>query len=642
MPLASENRHPRIALRTTLTKKPSRVTLRGPKPSPTKEVTPAKYSGSTTRGTPNSTIRSKLPEKVSTGSPTKRLAKSSVETIPIKTSIRAPKALVEVKAYEVSEDDTASDSASKIFCSHVEYSDHSSHSHPVLAIDGLSESTKHMFKEQTAKTQATPPIPKKNPRRRSQVSTVDTDADDEGSETFEDAIRSALATPAADTYHQRAHTPSSMKSVRWDPAVVSYGRVTSETQPASNGSPWIPPLSDGGAKPDFENILKTLSRLKKEEQQILRDHLRDIESPHSEDDTIIRHSPMREETKERTGLDGMFAKKLNPKAPSFGELSSTKNQTEQQQNDDSSAEKEPDHSKIQGRDPPGPVVVTSTPRKGLKVQATDRPRVGKDSKEPTWINIYNPPSLKDMPPGFAHLASNPLNHDVPQIPPSLPALAPDTMPLGWQPGFWDPNHTVWVPMPMFPTPHGYQALPVMPPNVWQNTFGLELPHNGPYGAGQNRPLQRPRRPPHKTKAATGPIVDVSLANVPPEWGPGRVAQPVPGAWGQSLIDQFRTKYPQTGKVDRKAKYQAPGQMRKAAAIQQELELLIYAEKEKAAAEEKAGIIKPKPVKKTPAVAASEKLPTSPENDPFTCSTTSTVLMDKAITTNSLNQSWNQW
>jgi hypothetical protein len=610
MPLASENRNPRIALRTTLAKKPSRVTLRGPK-----EPTTAKAPFDTSRGTPNSTLRMKQPEKTFTGSPTKRLAKSSVESLRFKTSIRGPKAVIGVRAYEVSENDTASSSASKVFSSLGQCSDHSSHSHPVLAIDGLSESTKYMFMEHTGKTPVAPPIPKKDPRR-SQASTNETNADEEGSEAFEDAIRTALATPAAQ-HHQRAQTPSSMKSVRWDPAVVSYGRVTSGTQTAIDDSLSVPPLNVDEAKPDVEKVLKTLFRMNKEDQQFLRDRLRDLGSPNSEDDTIIRQRPEQEDTTERTCLDGMFAKKLNPKAPAFEELPSTKK-------------------------PPGPVVVTSTPRKGPHARAVNHPKNATDSKEPTWINIYNPPSLKDMPPAFAHLASNPLNHDAPQLPPSLPALAPDAMPLGWQPGFWDPNHTVWVPMPMFPTPHGYQAMPVMPPNVWKNTFGLELPHSGPYGADQNRTFQRPRRPPHKNKAATGPIVDVSLDNLPPEWGPGRVAQPVPEAWGQSLIEQFRNKYPQTGKINHKAKRQAPGQMRKAAAIQQELELVIYREKERTAAEEKAGIFRPKPAQKAPVVTVSAKNSTSLENDPFTCSTTSAALTDKIMTTDHLNKSWEQW
>jgi hypothetical protein len=615
-----------------------------------------------------------------------------------------------VKTYEVLEDDFSRNPSKG--SEQEDHSDHSSHSHPVLAIGGLSESTKNMFMTHQGKKQATPPIPMKDPRRML-IGTNDTDADDEGSETFEDAIRSALATPGTQIHHQRAQTPTSVKSVRWDPAVVSVGPITSGTQTALDDSPWVFPPSTTKGQTSITDVLKTLSRLKKEDQQTLRDYLRNLGSPESEECSSTTQQRKREETNERFGLDGMFAKKLNPKAPVFTkDFSGLKQPTGQQEKANPIPLTESLDESKPAKELNEPVVVTSTPRKGLKMDIPHRPKVERSSREPTWINIYNPPSAKDMPAGFPNFASNPLSRNGPELSQPLPAPAPSLMPLtsGWHGGLYDPQQTVWVPMPIFPTPHGFQALPMIPPHLWDNTFGHQnqLPFDGQNRTTHKRPPYNTRRPPHKSKSANGPIVDVSLANVPPQWGPGRVAQPVDEAWGQSLINQFSTKYPQTGKVDPKAKYQAPGQMRQAAAIQQELELLIYTEKEKAAAMRRAGLAKPKPpvsrkfpkftvvekgslsseneplstqgqlgvmrpekLRKEVEVAAVEKRPSpavsnpfstpekkkfvrrepsvtvvekrsSSDDDPFTCSTNSNVLVSLASSTNTVQKSWEQW
>jgi hypothetical protein len=644
MPQASENRHPRIAIRTTIAKKPSGVALRDTKASPIKGLVNTKPPGNTIYTPPGGTIRTKLPERTTVTS-TKRPAKISVEAPPVtKTSLRSSKHFVSIKSHEVFEDDKAFEDADQKSLSYEQLSDHSSHSHPVLAIGGLSESTKHMFMAHTGRTPATPPIPMKDPRRK-QIGTDDTDADDEGSETFEDAIRSALATPGTHNYHQRAQTPSSIKSVRWDPAVVSYGRLTPGTQPVPDDLPWVSPLSGTKAKSDIADVLKTFSRLKKEDQKTLRELLQKLGSPMIKEGSIIIQSPRQEETSERSGLDGMFAKKLNPEAPAFRDFSSMKKQLEQQKEVLNKHVKSP-HDAHKSQEPSKPVVVTSTPRKGLKIGTNQYLKLERNPKEPTWINIFNPPPAKDIPVGIPNLANNPLNRNIPEISQSVPQFVPNLIPLGspWQAGLYDPNQTVWVPMPMFPTPHGFQALPLMPPNVWGNTFGLQthFARNARHGTAQARLFQHIRRPPHKTKAANGPVVDVALANVPPEWGPGRVAQPVNEAWGQSLINQFSSKYPQTGKVDYKAKKQAPGQMRQAAAIQQQLELLIYAEKEKAAAEGKLGIVRPKQPKKEATVTVVEKASSSSDDDPFSCSSNPTVLTQRVNGTNILNKSWEQW
>ena len=650
MPQASENRHPRIALRPAVAKKPSRVTLREPKASPTKGLASTRSPGSIDRIPPRSTVRSKSPDKPCLVSPAKRFTKRSVDTpSPSKVNLRS-KVSVQVDTCELSEDDNVLSDTTNQLSSHEEQSDHSSHSHPVLAIDGLSEFTKHMFMGHGGEVSAAPPIPLKDPRRQKPAAN-DTDADDEGSETFEDKIRSALATPGNHNYHHRAQTPSSVKSVRWDPAVITYGRETSKPPAISDDSPWVSPPSTNKPRPDVTDVLKkTLSRLKKEDQQILRDFLRNLDSPKSDNESIfITQRPRREETKERYGLDGMFAKKLNPEAPEFPAIATPMKRGEHDTSKSVDDEINALFAEKEDEKPREPIVVTSTPRKGLKREGATVPKVERNTKEPVWINIYNPPSLKDMPAGFSKMASNPLNrHNGPKVQPTQGVNMhrnSDYMPLDpmWQAPLFDPSQTVWVPMPMVSTPHGFQALPMLPSELWSNAFSQQnqLTSDARKGLAQNRPPQYTRRPPppHKTRSANGPIVDVALCNVPPEWGPGRVAQPVNETWGKSLLNQFSAKYPKTGRVDPRARRQAPGQMREAAAIQQKLELLIYAEKEKAAALNKQEVFRQPVEKKAPVVKVMEKGSSSSSgDDPFSCSEGSTIVTS-APSVRVLNKSW---
>ena len=230
-----------------------------------------------------------------------------------------------------------------------------------------------------------------------------------------------------------------------------------------------------------------------------------------------------------------------------------------------------------------------------------------------------------MPKGFSSSTNNPLNSKAPDFNSIHPPFPPQMMPIGVPGvvstgGFPNLSQTVWVPLQMLQTPFGFQAgIPALPQrDLWGNPLGIP----NQFTASKKFPPTFPkdnRRPPHKTKAGRGPLVDVSSQIIPPDVGPCRVAQPVDQVWGQSLLDKFTAKYPHTGKVDTKAKKKAPGQMRQAAAIQQELELLIYQEKERQARDEKLGIVKPKAEKKDNSEKAKEALVVkSIEEDPFSC------------------------
>ena len=267
----------------------------------------------------------------------------------------------------------------------------------------------------------TPPVPPRNPRRE-QVFTDFTDADDEESDpnNLSDTIRSALATPSTGSVNlHRAQTPSSVKSVRWapDPAVVAYGCVTSGTNldfPLASSSHSAPSSNPNLKGTDFNEALRTLSKLKKEDQKALAKLLQRMHaSPTIDEGPIITQRPRREETKERTGLDGMFAKKLNPEAPVFRDLSSLKKQIDQQKQDRKikeaaieeaqkaadEAKRELDYHKkstaeataaTKTRQP----VVTTTPRKGLEIETPKVEKVSRDPKEPIWVKHLQPTTAR--------------------------------------------------------------------------------------------------------------------------------------------------------------------------------------------------------------------------------------------------------
>ncbi|KAF4631303.1 hypothetical protein G7Y89_g6834 [Cudoniella acicularis] len=506
----NENRPPRVALRPTLNKVPSHLSLRAAKSKPT-PLDKNKSSGNITRSAPQSAQ--------STG-------KRNTHPEPIKVP----------KTYS-----------------------------------------------KDVKRPLTPPFPSSTPfsavlKRELPTSDANgTDADDEESDDLEEKIRSALSSP---TSHRKTQTPGSAKSVRFDPAIVSYGRVTSGQktpfEQALNVSPPISPTPP--PRTTFADALQTLSQLKKGDQRRLRkllEALKEINGNKSDDETSVEPTLSRAVNRSNEELNESNLKKLNPQAPAFRDFSTMKRNIEQRKVDHNSVTSLFDGSNTHSR----------------AFHLKNLPE--KDPKEPTWVNVFNPPAPEDMPPGSPVIPA-PIIEDFRtnlsgiHAPPPSPALQ---MPLGLPSLPIDLNQQVWLPFPMFPNPYGLQNLPQQA--IWINPLGFETPTLfNPYAPP---PLPATRRLPPKPKAAKGPIVDVAADFIPPEVGHGRVAQAIDQTWGKSLLNTFSAKYPQTGKA--KGSTTAPGQMRQAAAIQQQLEFLIYQEKEKKALGERTGNVPPPSSKK---------------------------------------------
>ncbi|KAH6682988.1 hypothetical protein B0J14DRAFT_135805 [Halenospora varia] len=509
----NENRPPRVALRPTLNKKPSRLSLHAAKPKP-KPLDTGKSSGNLGRSTPqpagSAGSRTKISEPARVvGNPTGITSKRL--TSPPPPHMRGGELISTLQRRETS--------------------------------NGFTHGT---------------------------------DADDEESD-FEEKVRSALTSPGT---HRVTQTPGSAKSVRFDPAIVSFGRVTSGTTPKTPFEQALevsPPVSPSPMpKKGLQGILQSLSQLKKTDQRTLRKVLEALKDITSDSESAPEPVPKIPAPKSSAVPKAPIEKKLNPQAPSFQEFSSVKPQETSR--------------KL------SPMAELFATDKGRTHVYRPKCPAQKDPKEPTWVNVFNPPAPEDIldglpvipatmgcPANTADIHASPASL-VPQVVslPVSPAEFPQTVP---NPPI-DPNGRDWQPLA---TPYGLllsgsyslQGLPQQA--IWLNPFGFETPSLYDQWVPR-RPLAN-RYPAKKPKAANGPLVDVT-GFVPPEFGHGRVAQAIDHTWSRNLLDTFSTKYPQTGKAQENMP--APSQMRQAAAIQQQLEFLIYQEKEKKAFQERTG------------------------------------------------------
>ncbi|RDL39067.1 uncharacterized protein BP5553_03407 [Venustampulla echinocandica] len=386
----------------------------------------------------------------------------------------------------------------------------------------------------------------------------DTDADDEESDDLNEITRSALIFPNTP---RKAQTPGSNKSVRWDPAIISCGPITSgQSTPSVRLRPVSP--SPKRQSSNLTRAVKTFLHLKKDEHEELLKLLQSLKL----DDVEDRYTgkPSRRQTRSEPTPGPRFndAKKLNPEAPAFRDFSGMKRRIS--------------HSKIPlGRD----FHSLDTPQRRTQVPVAEITT----QKDPAWLDIFTPP-VSDNSSNDA-LSRQAIHRDVRIHDSSTP-----------RPNFPQP---IFVPIPVVETPYGFQISHQQP--IWFNTLGF-----------QPRPLLTPQSPPifHRlpirARRIKGPLVDVSPQFIPPEEGSGRTAHAntIDESWGQYLLDKFTAKYPKTGKM--KGPTSAPGKMRQAAAIQQQLEFLLYQEKEKSVFEDRAGNLQRRNVKRCSGSGMSSK------------------------------------
>ena len=411
-----------------------------------------------------------------------------------------------------------------------------------------------------------------------------------GDENLEERIRSALSTPAT---LRKTHTPGSIKSVRWDPAIVSCGPITPVPSPSSKvessksaqsqPQPASLPPKRGNASKDL--VMESLARLKKRDKDTLRRLLGELKDTESEGKPITESDSAEEDSRSAPDCNSAL---LNDRAAADRRYATLKAQLAQQK----------------ARVNLGKAMLT-VPRKRPHIQAGNSfPQ--RNPQEPTWVNIFNPPPHIALPhdaPAIPRPAPNVLHQDFRQPPTGYPPslrLPTKSSANHWDEGIpgrqmplpnglsngpfappihpMDPPQPIWLPMPI-PPPCGMENLPQF--GYWVNPFGFQTPQPAlqpPSEPAASRAPSTISRRPFKPKGGRGPMVDVGPEFLPSEEEPGREARAIESGWAKSLLAKFQEKYPQTGKV--KAGPLAPGNMRQAAAIQQRLEFILYQQKER--------------------------------------------------------------
>jgi len=426
-------------------------------------------------------------------------------------------------------------------------------------------------------------------------------SNNDGDEMLEERIRLALSTPAT---LREVDNSANIKSVRWDPAIVSCGPVTPNSSPSCKASkstqsprkPASPPSKRRDASKDF--FMESLARLKKRDKDTLRRLLEELTDTESENENITESYS---EQRDSGSAPDSNSAPLNFEAPAPQKYATLKAQIAQQ--------KSQAHL--------GKATLT-LPRK--------RPHIGPgnsspqtDLREPTWVNIFNPPPQVALPQNataIPKLAPNILHPDSLQAPPGFPPhlrLPNNPSATCWNDGIpgsqkplpnglpgtlfaplfhpMDPPQPIWLPIPN-PPPCGLNNLPQF--GYWVNPFGFQTPQPAPQPPPQPAASRAPstisRRPFKPKGGGKGPMIDVGPEFLPSEEEPGRVARAIESGWAKSLLVKFREKYPQTGTV--KAGPSAPGKMRQAAAIQQRLEFILYHQKERSAGQRSIGLSQP--------------------------------------------------
>jgi hypothetical protein len=490
-----------------------------------------------------------------------------------------------------------------------------------------------------------------NIHRQKQLSS--NDADDEKSETLEErllsnnagdenleeSIRSALSTPAT---FRKVDNSVNIKSVRWDPAIVSYGPITPNPSPSSkvesSKSTQSPrePASSSSKRRDVPKdlVMESLARLKKRDKDTLRRLLEELKDTESEGETTTESYPEQGDIRSAPYSNSV---QLNPEAPAHRRFATLKAQIAQQFSEQRDSISAPHFHSAQ-LNPEAPAHRRYATLKAQIAQQTTQANLGKatltlprkrphigagnfspqrNAREPTWINIFNPPPHVALPhdaPAIPRPAPNVLHQDSIQPPPGFPPRL--RLPLNPSADCWtegipgnqnplpnglpkkipfappiqplEPPQPIWLSMPI-PPPCGLNNLPQF--GYWVNPFGFQTPQPAPQPPPQPavshtvQPAARGSpstisRHPFKPKGGRGPMVDVGPEFLPSEEEPGRVARAIESGWAKSLLAKFKEKYPQTGTV--KAGPLAPGKMRQAAAIQQRLEFILYHQKERSA------------------------------------------------------------
>ncbi|KAL2071429.1 hypothetical protein VTL71DRAFT_12664 [Oculimacula yallundae] len=431
---------------------------------------------------------------------------------------------------------------------------------------------------------------------------------------------------------------SEIKAVKWDPAIVTCGPLSSITNNAkaietpSAVSPrerqHDEPTKD--LKYSLDNLHEIAADLKKADKRILQQLLEALKSADSSDDTTIirpkkRRVPLGEQKNEVKGshtvtdrtvesqqnkIAASVVKGLNPEAPVYRNFAIVKDRfSPQKENKENipqgsrwplNVQRKRPHSIEDGHNVTQGFYNPAKPTKYIPPALRTRkasPTFPRQGIEPIWVkkdsfpsktsslasdlgDFHSPAepyeSLIDAPLDQLYSLQPPLLAQVPQVPLTNQPILPPS----WMTGF----PTVFQPLlsqsafqpGLYEAYSGYG----FQPNAFSNPTMAPEWYSTPMIPLSTMPLPN-KSTKNRTKRTPGNVI-------PSETGPGRESVALEPAWSTQLLDNFMAKYPKTG--TKKPLPKLTKEKKIATHIQQKLEVLLYHQKEKQAMEQRLGVM----------------------------------------------------
>jgi hypothetical protein len=351
---------------------------------------------------------------------------------------------------------------------------------------------------------------------------------------------------------RQSRSQSSIKSVKWDPAIIACGpkMATRDTvsQPEVDTSPDISEeaLKEQKREDNLEIFGKTVSRLKKGDRKAIRKLLEALKNLENDDEQVTKPKQPSRKLPKKSGTVSNTAsgKGLNPRAPTFREGSSQKSINDSQpdtaffdigRNRPNRLQNSNDETLSVEDDPKTckPITCAIHSNRGLQISAL--PKQG-----PIWINTFQqPPTIIDQEDDdFQEFCR--VNNFIPLIPVNpIPFIPPTSMePV-------NPVYTPYLTLEADSCPMIYR-LPFdsMEPTLLtvqtRQAQPLETASNEPYMKSGNISKQ-----PNQPTAALDLISLLEETSEPIEDG-CREAKALDPVWGAQILENFLKKYPMTG------------------------------------------------------------------------------------------------
>jgi hypothetical protein len=198
---------------------------------------------------------------------------------------------------------------------------------------------------------------------------------------------------------RQSRSHSSIKSVKWDPAIIAYGPITATREPSSQAkSNAVPEVSEAHPKKskledNLEVFRKTVNQWKKGDRKAIRNFLEALRNLDSDEESISnpKQASKKEIRQSKTFSNTSFRKGLNPLAPAFQEPPQKATDDSQREKPILSVRRKRPHFLSDDKEelliPNNPVQICKPiPR---AIRSCHSPRVAEVCKEePIWVNTF--------------------------------------------------------------------------------------------------------------------------------------------------------------------------------------------------------------------------------------------------------------